>query len=324
MINRTEYTVDSNLKHFHEQQNEHYKTALQEIQSGLKTSHWIWYIFPQPAGLGTSQESLQYAINNLSEAYAYLNSVTLLNNYNNILQEVIFQIIHKKNNLTQLMGSELDAIKFSSSVDFFYQITLRIQECSPELYSDNIKTLQNLYLQIKKHLLISDKHKSVLNKFMISNRNKYQHFIQSLKDNDINTVTQIMDDKVFFNDNSFLKAIENIYYILHNGKNLTGDEHDFFDLLIKELEPYLPWNNYHTNNPQLFLQALQDNFKLCVNKFANSNVNITNGFKGFINYICRCLGISEVFHTQRFKTRFYRQFRDKLVNINDQTSFKIK
>ena len=49
-----------------------YAQALQEIQSGRKRSHWMWYIFPQVAGLGFSSMSQRYAIQSLAEAKAYL------------------------------------------------------------------------------------------------------------------------------------------------------------------------------------------------------------------------------------------------------------
>ena len=49
-----------------------YPTALREIQAGRKQSHWMWYIFPQIAGLGFSAKSQFYAIADMAEAKAYL------------------------------------------------------------------------------------------------------------------------------------------------------------------------------------------------------------------------------------------------------------
>ena len=49
-----------------------YATALSELRSGCKRSHWMWYVFPQVHGLGSSPTSAQYAIRNLAEAAAYL------------------------------------------------------------------------------------------------------------------------------------------------------------------------------------------------------------------------------------------------------------
>jgi uncharacterized protein (DUF1810 family) len=49
-----------------------YETALSEIRSGRKCSHWMWYIFPQYEGLGSSAMSRRYAIRSRAEAEAYL------------------------------------------------------------------------------------------------------------------------------------------------------------------------------------------------------------------------------------------------------------
>jgi len=49
-----------------------YETALAEIESGCKRSHWMWFIFPQFAGLGNSPTSRYFAIRSRSEAKAYL------------------------------------------------------------------------------------------------------------------------------------------------------------------------------------------------------------------------------------------------------------
>lgn len=53
-------------------QKEDYARALDEICAGRKRSHWMWYIFPQFAGLGLSSTSRHYAIGSLDEARAYL------------------------------------------------------------------------------------------------------------------------------------------------------------------------------------------------------------------------------------------------------------
>jgi uncharacterized protein (DUF1810 family) len=49
-----------------------YQRALAELRSGRKTSHWMWFIFPQVAGLGFSDLAQRYAISGLAEATAYL------------------------------------------------------------------------------------------------------------------------------------------------------------------------------------------------------------------------------------------------------------
>jgi len=54
-----------------------YATALSELRSGRKRTHWMWFIFPQVSGLGYSATSQRYAIHGLDEARAYLNHPVL-------------------------------------------------------------------------------------------------------------------------------------------------------------------------------------------------------------------------------------------------------
>jgi uncharacterized protein (DUF1810 family) len=60
------------LERFVQAQEGTYEKALAEIRAGDKRSHWMWFIFPQLAGLGRSPTSRKYAIKNVAEAKAYL------------------------------------------------------------------------------------------------------------------------------------------------------------------------------------------------------------------------------------------------------------
>jgi uncharacterized protein (DUF1810 family) len=60
------------LERFVQAQDEVYEQALSEIRSGRKRSHWMWYIFPQFEGLGTSWTSKRYSVKSVAEAKAYL------------------------------------------------------------------------------------------------------------------------------------------------------------------------------------------------------------------------------------------------------------
>ena len=60
------------LDRFVEAQRRTYAAALAELRRGRKTSHWMWFIFPQIAGLGMSPMARRYAISGLAEARAYL------------------------------------------------------------------------------------------------------------------------------------------------------------------------------------------------------------------------------------------------------------
>jgi uncharacterized protein (DUF1810 family) len=65
------------LTRFIDAQHEVYDTALSELRAGRKQSHWMWFIFPQFAGLGSSETSQFYAIKSIPEAQAYLKHPTL-------------------------------------------------------------------------------------------------------------------------------------------------------------------------------------------------------------------------------------------------------
>lgn len=60
------------LERFVEAQEQDYSIALSEIRAGKKRSHWMWYIFPQLAGLGHSSTAQLYAIKDINEARSFL------------------------------------------------------------------------------------------------------------------------------------------------------------------------------------------------------------------------------------------------------------
>jgi uncharacterized protein (DUF1810 family) len=60
------------LHRFMRAQEGDYARALSEVRAGEKRSHWMWYVFPQIAGLGFSARSVRYSIRSLDEARAYL------------------------------------------------------------------------------------------------------------------------------------------------------------------------------------------------------------------------------------------------------------
>jgi uncharacterized protein (DUF1810 family) len=66
-----------NLQRFLDAQAPTYDTVLAELQAGRKSSHWIWFIFPQITGLGHSSMAQKFSITSLDEAKAYLQHPTL-------------------------------------------------------------------------------------------------------------------------------------------------------------------------------------------------------------------------------------------------------
>lgn len=65
-------TEPFNLQRFLDAQERVYDTVLDELKAGRKSSHWIWFIFPQITGLGHSGMAQKFAITSLDEAKAYL------------------------------------------------------------------------------------------------------------------------------------------------------------------------------------------------------------------------------------------------------------
>jgi uncharacterized protein (DUF1810 family) len=98
-----------------------YERALAEIRAGRKRGHWIWYVFPQIEGLGTSHMSLAYAIRDRAEAERYLRHPLLVQR---LLDIATAAADHLKKGvaLNTLMGSSIDAAKLMSSMTLFGEV----------------------------------------------------------------------------------------------------------------------------------------------------------------------------------------------------------
>jgi uncharacterized protein (DUF1810 family) len=107
-----------NLRRFVEAQDDAaiYARALGELRDGRKQGHWIWFVFPQVAGLGSSPISQAYAIRSLDEARAYLAHPTL----GPRLRESTEALLANDPALSaeQILGT-IDAIKVRSSMTLF-------------------------------------------------------------------------------------------------------------------------------------------------------------------------------------------------------------
>jgi len=104
-----------NLERFIEAQQNDYTTALSEIKSGKKRSHWMWYIFPQVLGLGFTSVSMQYGIKDLNEATAYLSNEILGKRLIEISNELLALDIDDAN---KIFG-RTDSMKLRSSMTLF-------------------------------------------------------------------------------------------------------------------------------------------------------------------------------------------------------------
>ena len=104
-----------NLDRFLKAQENTYSTALDELRTGRKRSHWIWFIFPQLAGLGQSPTSQFYGITSREEAVAYLRHPILGARLHECLR--VLQTL-EQTSADQVFGA-LDAMKFRSSLTLF-------------------------------------------------------------------------------------------------------------------------------------------------------------------------------------------------------------
>ena len=92
-----------------------YQQAVTELRKGRKTSHWMWFIFPQIAGLGRSAMAQAYAISDLSEAQAYLAHPVL---GPRLIECAEILVSHQGLSAQQIFGG-IDAIKLRSSMTLF-------------------------------------------------------------------------------------------------------------------------------------------------------------------------------------------------------------
>ena len=92
-----------------------YVAALRELRAGRKTSHWMWFVFPQVAGLGQSAMARTYAVGSLEEARAYLAHPVL----GPRLRECVAAVLaHADRSAEQVFGG-IDAVKLRSSMTLF-------------------------------------------------------------------------------------------------------------------------------------------------------------------------------------------------------------
>jgi uncharacterized protein (DUF1810 family) len=92
-----------------------YDQALSELRAGCKTGHWMWFIFPQIAGLGHSSMARTYAISSIDEARAYLDHPVL---GPRLLESTRALVEVTGRSADQILG-KIDAMKLRSSMTLF-------------------------------------------------------------------------------------------------------------------------------------------------------------------------------------------------------------
>ncbi len=121
-------TRPSEIARFVEAQaNGEFEAALAEITAGHKRGHWIWYTFPQIAGLGTSRMSQAYAIHDRAEAEEYLRHPLLSQRLLEIASAAAGHL-RKGVALNTLMGSSIDAAKLVSSMTLFGEVARTLSD----------------------------------------------------------------------------------------------------------------------------------------------------------------------------------------------------
>lgn len=103
------------LDRFVDAQRGTYERALAELRAGRKTSHWMWFVFPQIAGLGRSPTAQHYALAGLPEARAYLRHPVL----GPRLRECARVVADSPTPTAEAIFGGIDAVKLRSSMTLF-------------------------------------------------------------------------------------------------------------------------------------------------------------------------------------------------------------
>ncbi|MEO7523836.1 MAG: DUF1810 domain-containing protein [Ferruginibacter sp.] len=137
-------TIPLNLNRFIEAQENNFLKALKETRSGQKLGHWMWYIFPQIAGLGKSETAARFAIKNLTEAKQFVDHPILG-----------VRLIEIANGLLQVEGRSTSEI-FGHPDDLKLHSCMTLFSCVPEpdpvfeaileKYFEGKKDLQTIWL----------------------------------------------------------------------------------------------------------------------------------------------------------------------------------
>jgi uncharacterized protein (DUF1810 family) len=107
--------LDNSLNRFLLAQQNIYTQVLQELRNGKKTTHWMWFIFPQIEGLGNSSTAKYYSIKNITEAKEYLAHPVL----GKRLQECANILLNTNNKTVDDIFGYPDNLKLKSSITLF-------------------------------------------------------------------------------------------------------------------------------------------------------------------------------------------------------------
>lgn len=136
-----------NLQRFLDAQAEVYQEVLSELRSGRKTSHWMWFTFPQLQGLGRSSTAQYFAIASLDEARAYLAHRVL----GPRLRECT-ELVNRIENRTvaQVFGAP-DDLKFRSSMTLFLRASQSQSSAAPSRASNDSSRSNSFAAALEKY-----------------------------------------------------------------------------------------------------------------------------------------------------------------------------
>ena len=107
--------MEQDLHRFLAAQRDTFEAALSELLDGRKLTHWMWFVFPQLAGLGRSETARFYALHSLDEARAFLDHPVL----GKRLEQVVAAIIGLAEDDPRRVFGDVDAMKLRSSLTLF-------------------------------------------------------------------------------------------------------------------------------------------------------------------------------------------------------------
>jgi uncharacterized protein (DUF1810 family) len=112
-----------------------FQAAFRELRAGRKTGHWIWYVFPQLAGLGRSATAVHYGLAGAEEAAAYLRDAVLGERLTAAAAAVRSHVAGAAASpvpLAAVMGSEVDALKLVSCMTLFLHVARVLHAVDPQ------------------------------------------------------------------------------------------------------------------------------------------------------------------------------------------------
>ena len=118
-----------------------YERALAELKAGRKTGHWIWWVFPQLKGLGTSHNSTFYGLADEAEARAYLEHPILWTRYRECVMIVHGHLCKDGRSPLELMGSEVDVLKLCSSLELFLKVAREAEDAFRRVAAEILRRL---------------------------------------------------------------------------------------------------------------------------------------------------------------------------------------